>query len=359
MPKVRRQPFRLIIAGPAYMHGGTEQHTLSIAKFLDPRRIELRRVLVTNADLWDRDAQQPHGCPVNHCAPENLERETRNADCLMTWGIDTDQWLCPLASQARIHVAHGASDWSQKVLTGCSSTADHVVCVSKHVADRLTIPTEHTIITNGIDTSRLTESATRQETRAQLGFTDDDFVAGYVGRLAADKSVHKLIEAVAEIGSPATALICGQGPEEAQLNYIAASLAPDRVTFVQTDTFMGDIYQSMDCFVMPSQHEGFCLATAEAMWSGVPILMPPIGLAADDIFHGINGYITEPDAESITRHLRWIMAHKKERLSTGRNGRATAQSQYQARRMVQEYSDLIESLVEYKMPSQTHEEVPY
>lgn len=359
MPKVRRDPFRTTIVGPAYMHGGTEQHTLTLTKFTDPRRICFTQVLITNADLWDRDAVQPHCCAVAHCPPEDLERRTRNADCVLSWGIDLDRWLCPLADRARIHVAHGAAEWSQKIVAGCAATVDHIICVSKHVADVLQFTTPHTIIPNGIDTSRLTETATAEENRAVFGFEDTDHVIGYLGRLTADKNVNQIVSALEILPAHVKALIIGGGEEQAQLEHLAEKIAPNRVVFVETETYLGDVFGCMDSFVMPSAHEGFCLAAAEAMWSGVPIVMTDVGLAADDIEHEVNGLIIRPSAESIAEAVYKLVKHPYNGRMMAHRARTIAQTKYQARRMAAEYTALIENVIESKVPKSTPEAIPY
>lgn len=359
MPKVRRDPFRVIIAGPAWMHGGTEQHGNTLAKFIDPQRVELVRFLVTNEALIDNVAI--HACPrpVSYCPPDQLERQTRNVDCLISWGIDTDQWLCPMSSQARIHIAHGASDWSNSIVAGCAKTADHFVCVSKHVADKLDMPAAHTIIPNGIDTSRLTETMTREESRAMFGFDDTHHVIGFVGRLVPDKGVQHIIHALSFLPTCICALICGTGEQQHELEVLADEIAPGRVTFIATDCYLGDVYQSIDSFVMPSAHEGFCLAAAEAIWSGVPLIMTDVGLAADDIEHKRSGLIIRNNCESVADAVYRTKRHSGDARIMANRARAIAQTKYQARRMAAEYTDLIENVIESKVGAAIVDEVPY
>lgn len=349
----------MTIAGPAYMNGGTEQHTVCLAKFLDPRRVELTQVLITNPDMIDREATPPHCCAVHYCHPDHLETRTQSTDCLISWGIDLDKWLIPNGRRQVINVAHGASDWQQRILEESRTTHNHIVCVSKHAADRLHFTTPHTIITNGIDTSRLTETMTREEARELYGFEDHIHVTGFLGRLAEDKHVDRIIRALPLMPNHVSALIIGTGHMREELQQLADTIAPGRVVFDSIDTYLGDAFQCMDSFVMPSEHEGFCLAAAEAMWSGVPLVMTPVGLAAEDLRNGSTAILIDGSTQSIADAVYQLARHPSAARVMANRARNIARTQYQARRMAAEYTALIEALCEARQPCGCPDEVPY
>lgn len=359
MPKVRRDPYSCTIVGPAWMHGGTEQHATTLAKFVDAARVKITECLVTNEDLLDRPAATRCPVPVRFCPPHELISRTAAVDCVMIWGIETDLYLARHDTQARIHIAHGASDWTQQMITGSALTTDHVVCVSKHSQDKLAFTTPHSVIQNGIDSSRLTATMTTEESREICGFSPHDWVAGYVGRLADDKGVPQLIRAIALCPPNIKGLVCGYGPERHALEELAETIAPGRVKFLRTDSYLGDVYQTMDCFVMPSQHEGFCLSAAEAMWSGVPIIMTATGLAADDITDARNGMIVTTHADSIADAIYEFSTNRSLANVCAIRAQNLARTKYQARRMAESYTQLIESIVEAKRPDNTSDTIPY
>lgn len=74
-----------------------------------------------------------------------------------------------------------------------------VLTVSKYVEGRVsTIQQSDKVITvlNGIDLSKFTPNPTATSSRTKMGFTDEDFVMVYSGRINKDKGVSELIDAM-------------------------------------------------------------------------------------------------------------------------------------------------------------------
>lgn len=68
------------------------------------------------------------------------------------------------------------------------------------------------ILHNCIDTARFCPGPASKTLRAQLGFTDEDFVVLYCGRLDPDKGIHKLMEAIAALHEPHIKLLIVGSP---------------------------------------------------------------------------------------------------------------------------------------------------
>ena len=68
------------------------------------------------------------------------------------------------------------------------------------------------ILHNCIDTNRFRPGPASKTLRAQLGFTDEDFIVLYCGRLDPDKGIHKLMEAVASLPLPHVKLLIVGSP---------------------------------------------------------------------------------------------------------------------------------------------------
>ena len=104
------------------------------------------------------------------------------------------------------------------------------------------------------------------------------FVVGYVGRLAREKGIHVLLEAMDGLDEGFRLLVVGRGPEEAGLRRQAEALGP-RVSFAgalphgEVPRLLG----GMDAVVLPSigsahWQEQFGHVLVEAMAAGVPVI---------------------------------------------------------------------------------------
>lgn len=75
-----------------------------------------------------------------------------------------------------------------------------------------TATTKFLVAHDGIRRERFANPPTQAEARAQIGWAQDAFIVGYVGRLqtmAADKGVGTLVEALAQVGSASLGLVGG------------------------------------------------------------------------------------------------------------------------------------------------------
>ena len=127
----------------------------------------------------------------------------------------------------------------------------------------------------------------------------NDVVIGSVGRLHTVKGFHNLIIALSLLKNSDIKLnIAGSGEQEASLFDLAKRLGvADRVKLVgyveDVMTFLGGI----DIYVQPSLAEGFGLSVVEAMLSGVPTVVTPVGSLPELVKDGETGIIaasTEP-----------------------------------------------------------------
>ena len=153
------------------------------------------------------------------------------------------------------------------------------------------------VIGRGVDT-RLFHPARRDPAlRAHWGVADDETVALYVGRLAAEKNLALVFRAfdAMRAAHPATRLVLvGDGPERA----VWEARRPDAIfcgTRIGED--LAAHYASGDVFLFPSLTETWGNVTIEAMASGLAVVAYDCAAAEDVIRHGENGLKAPPEDE--------------------------------------------------------------
>lgn len=123
----------------------------------------------------------------------------------------------------------------------------------------------------GVDVLRFAPSARSDELRRRWSPAGKPIV-GFVGRLAPEKHVERLITLTAN--DAVQVVIVGDGVDQRKLQ----SAMP---TAVFTGALYGEelaaAYASMDVFVHPGEHETFCQVVQEALASGLPVIAPDAG----------------------------------------------------------------------------------
>jgi glycosyltransferase involved in cell wall biosynthesis len=135
----------------------------------------------------------------------------------------------------------------------------------------------------GVDTTRFSPAFRSDALRARLGVRRGEVLATYVGRLAAEKDLDVLLDAMRLLGPPARSgirlALVGEGPHEAACR----ARAPAGTVF--TGRLEGDAlaeaYASADLFVFPSRTDTFGNVLVEAMASGLPVLAADVPQARE------------------------------------------------------------------------------
>jgi glycosyltransferase involved in cell wall biosynthesis len=154
------------------------------------------------------------------------------------------------------------------------------------------------IIGRGVDTRLFHPGRRDPSLRARWGVNDDETVALYVGRLAAEKNLALVFRAfdAMRASHPASRLVLvGDGPERA--NWQAKR--PDAVFCgTQVGEALAAHYASADVFLFPSLTETWGNVTIEAMASGLAVVAYDCAAAEEVIRHGENGLKAPPEDEA-------------------------------------------------------------
>ena len=166
---------------------------------------------------------------------------------------------------------------------------------------------------NGIDLKNFTKKAESSVSRQQLGFTDDDFVMVYSGRINQEKGVSELIDAMLLLKDKPNIklmIIGGSffGNTDHEDDFIRslkekAKSSKDRITFTGFIPYHQVSYylQLADVAVLPSMwDEPFGLTIVEAMVAGLPLITTKSG-GIPEICKGV---ATIVDRKDIVNNLK-------------------------------------------------------
>jgi len=165
-------------------------------------------------------------------------------------------------------------------------------------ADRISM------IPHGIHVGKfsLADANAKIAARRQFGLSEGDRVAAYVGRLDRPKNEDWLLDVADRSRASIPGLkilIAGTGPHEADfLRQLRERKLEGRVIPLGEREDPLPVYQAADAMLLPSQREGFSLATAEAMSVGLPVCRTRTAGSAELIVEGVTGRTTAIDREA-------------------------------------------------------------
>lgn len=126
---------------------------------------------------------------------------------------------------------------------------------------------------------------------------------GVVGRLSSEKGVDVFLDACARLvgdGVPFRAVVVGDGPDrDALLAHCARLGLSDHVAFTGAVRDVANIYEQLDCLVIPSRSEGLPNVLLEALRHDLPVVSTRVGAVPEvltDSRAGVLVPIGDPDA---------------------------------------------------------------
>jgi len=160
-----------------------------------------------------------------------------------------------------------------------ANLADAVVVPTPAMGERLRelgVSARIEVVPSGIDTQLFGSGVRDERLRERVGARPADRLILSVGRLAKEKNVELLLEALARAADPSLRLaIAGEGPARESLEERARVCGvADRTCFlgIVARDQLPDLYASCDAFAMPSQTETQGLVMAEAMSAGTRVI---------------------------------------------------------------------------------------
>jgi glycosyltransferase involved in cell wall biosynthesis len=164
--------------------------------------------------------------------------------------------------------------------------------------------------TRGVDPEEFHPRYRSDAYRARLGVGPDDLLVTYIGRLAKEKDLERLIAAWQNLEGRrgnAQLVLAGRGPLEEELR--TRAIPGVHLAGLLAGRELAEAYAGADLFVFPSSTETFGNSLLEAMASGLPALSVRAGGVLEFAEHDTNAWLVPPrDTRALTDGLARLMA---------------------------------------------------
>jgi glycosyltransferase involved in cell wall biosynthesis len=190
-----------------------------------------------------------------------------------------------------------------QLATGYANLSDRVIAPSQSIAKILKERGGNTaidVIPTGVDVQRMSQG-NGSTLRERMKIPPDALVIGHTGRLAPEKNLQFLAEAVTEFitsHSKTHFLVVGEGSSRSEIESIFKNSSLDshlHFTGSLKKQDLVDSYHAMDVFAFSSKSETQGMVLVEAMAAGVPVVALDAPGARDVITHQKNGWLIDCD----------------------------------------------------------------
>src|SRR5574339_103916 len=222
----------------------------------------------------------------------------------------------------------------QAYLPDFCETVDLVISPSASMAKilrELDVKSHIEVIPNGVDLRKFYEA--RPFPRSQFGFTEQDILLVYAGRIAPEKNISFLLQSfagIAQLIPNLYLLMVGGGKKQfeeevqsliAQLGIANRVHSTGMIAYEDIPSYlaMGDI------FVTTSVSETFGMSTVEAMGAGLPIMGVHSTGTSDIVEDGKTGFLSPEDIAAFTAKLTYLCLHPSLRTEMGVAARESSQ----------------------------------
>jgi glycosyltransferase involved in cell wall biosynthesis len=232
----------------------------------------------------------------------------------------------PYVVRALERLAVRAAD---RVVVTSSRTADYLV--ETHRVDRARVR----VVPNAIDVRRFAPDPT---------VARESGLVIAVGRLAPEKNLALLIEAVARVPGARLQLV-GDGVERPALEGAAKGLgAPVEFSGTVPNEELPTLLNRAAVFALPSRYEGQPKALLEAMACGLPVVGADVAGIRDVIRHGQTGWLCQPDVDGLARALATLLGDQALRARLGDGARAAVERAHSTEAVVEAELAVIQEL---------------
>ena len=226
---------------------------------------------------------------------------------------------------------------------------DHAISISTSQVPAMIevgfAPQRISVIPNGVPDQVAGRS--RAETRAELGFDDDDFVVALVATLRPEKRVGLFFDAVLAAAAQEPAIrgfVAGAGPDLELVRRRAAS-SNGAVVALGERSDIPDLIAAADLVVLTSSAECLPLVILEAMAAARPVVATDVGGVSELIRSEHTGIVVAPnDFDGLVAAIVALQRDRGRAVSMGTAARESYERDFTADRMIDRYAALFVEL---------------
>lgn len=247
-----------------------------------------------------------------------------------------------------------ASRFTRLKLAVINRGSARIAFVSDHLRRSLLATTnldgaKAVVVHNGIDCRRFAPSP-HGRLRVELGLGAKRLVVGSVGNIRPAKDYETLLDAAALLARRGAAIdfvIAGDDKLglRAGLEARRSRLGIDHmVRFIGFRSDAAEFLNGLDALVLSSRHEGFSLATVEAMACGLPVVATRCGGPEEIVADGKTGLLVDVQSPDQLADALMRVTDPQVRQQLGARARATAVDHFDVSAMVRRFEALYAQL---------------
>lgn len=300
--------------------GGGESHLLDLIYFFNKKEIKPICLSFTDGEMINRLTQMGVKCHViDTDKPFDISIQSKIIKLIKEEGIElihahgsraASNIIYPVRklNLPFIYTVHGWSfhddqpfiikkirSWSERLIC---HFANQVICVSQSNKDtgQAAFGLKHArVIENGVNLDRFNPHTQYKSLREEFGFSQSDFVIGFIARCTKQKNPIVFLESLIEahhINSSIKGIFIGEGEMDPEVDdFIKKHHMNDYLFRSQFRTDVPELLHTIDVYCLPSLWEGLSIALLEAMAMEKAIVATPTDGTCELIQNKKNGLI--------------------------------------------------------------------
>lgn len=231
-----------------------------------------------------------------------------------------------------------------------SPFTDKIVCISEAektsaLKNKIAAEKKLALIPNGIEVEKVVKAKAKK--RSELGFGEDTYVVGMIGRLSPQKAPDIFIRAaklIKESIPDSAFIIVGDGEERTKIEEYAKNNGLHLVITGWTDEPYSYL-KVFDVALLLSRWEGFGLAIVEYMAACKNIVATRVDAIPTLVEDGVDGVLVDVDSPKETREkVIWLYQHPKAAEDMRERAFKKVVEHYDISRVVDQHMDLFVNL---------------